>query len=93
MHPLAIAAVPASLRRRDLPRIAVDPFRNVEIEKLLAPDHAGEGLALNELGICDLDVALQIGVELIGLRAAQIDEAFEVGEGFRSRQPRQAQPD
>ena len=72
VRPLAVAAALAFRRRWNLPRIAVDPLRNVEIEELLAPDHAGKGLALYELGVSELDIPLQVGIELIGLGAAQI---------------------
>ena len=45
--PLAVAAVEARGGRRGLARIALEPARNVDVVELLAPDHAGECLALD----------------------------------------------
>ena len=93
MHPLVIAAAPTFGGRRNLPRIALDPFRHVEIEILLAPDHAGKGLALHELGVGGLEIALQFAEELIGFSGPLIDHAIEIPKRPRRRRARQAHMD
>ena len=64
-------------------RVAVQPFRHVVIEELLAPDHAGEGLALHVRGVIAVDAVLQRRVELVGLAFACRDHAREVRERLR----------
>ena len=42
--PVGVAAHPASLRRRGLGRVAVEPSAHIQVVELLRPQHAGEGL-------------------------------------------------
>src|SRR5262249_54387793 len=51
MRPLTVAPAMAAIRRWRLRRISVQPFRDVEIEELLAPDHSREGLALDSTSV------------------------------------------
>ena len=80
MRPLAVAAVQALPRRRRLRRVARQPPRNVEMEVLLAPDHAGEGLALHRTRVLAGHALLQGGIERVRLRAAPRKHRIEVGE-------------
>ena len=58
--------------------IALQPFGNVEVEELLAPDHSGECLSLNGPRICALNSVLQARVELISLADARVEQRAEV---------------
>ena len=86
--PVAVAAVLAPLRRRGLGRVALQPLADVVVEELLAPDHAGQGLALDGAGILAGDVLLQLGIELVRLGTAPTHHLVEVGETRRRRGPR-----
>src|SRR6266567_5449087 len=67
MCPVAIAPVAAPRGRGWLCRIPCQPFGNVEVEKLLAPDHSGECLPLDGARISACDSLLELCVELISL--------------------------
>ncbi len=71
VSPLAVAAIPAVGGRCRVVRVAVQPFRHVVIEVLLAPDHSGEGLALDRAGIGPGHAVLEVGVERVGLGDAR----------------------
>jgi hypothetical protein len=96
MLPVVIAAVFSCRRRLRLAGIAVQPFVHVVMKKLLAPDHPGESLALHEALVGVVDLALQVGVELIGVVASLGEDGIKVGEGRRGfstcRARRQSQP-
>ena len=66
MRPLVVTAVRRSARRRRLERIAFEPAWDVVMVKLLAPDHAGEGLALHLPGVVVVELVLQATVKLVG---------------------------
>ena len=82
--PVAVAAVtvaaPAAAR---LGGVALEPLRHVVVVELLAPDHAGERLALHGAGVGVRDAALEVGVERVGLRLALGDQAVEAPERVR----------
>ena len=54
--------------------------RHVVVEELLAPDHAGERLALDAARVGILEPGLQGGIERIGLGLALLDDRVEVLE-------------
>ncbi len=83
MRPFAVAAVLAFGGRRRLGGIAVEPFADVVVVKLLAPDHAGECLALDVAGVGVGDVVLQLGVKFVGLANARGEDGIEIGKRFR----------
>ena len=80
MFPVVVAAMPAFNRGRRLRRIAVQPFGDVVIEILLAPDHAGESLSLHETNVVIGKIGLELCVERVRFRAPGFDyfiEGFE----------------
>src|SRR6266436_6771762 len=79
MRPLAIAG--AAGGGGWLPGVPHEPLRNVEVEELLAPDHAGVGLALYGPSIRAVHAALNDGVELVGLANALRKHRVEVRKG------------
>jgi len=79
-------------RRRQLRRISLDPLGDVEIEELFAPDHPGECLALHQLRIGIADVALNVGVEIVGVGPAIVEQGLETGKRQRQAPLAQAQP-
>ena len=81
MHPFTIAPVPTLPGRGRLGRIAAEPLRDIEVEELLAPDHAGVGLALNAARVLVGHALLQLLVELIGLAEASSKRCVEILEG------------
>ena len=80
MGPVAIAAVTALARRRRLPGIAIQPLGNIVVEELLAPDHAGESLALHVPSVRIGDFGLEAGIELVGFAAALLEDLVEAAE-------------
>src|SRR5581483_3123054 len=91
MLPFPIAAV-ASLRgRRRLRWIPFQPFWNIEVEELLAPDHSSERLPLDCTGIRALDSGLHRLIELIGLRAARLQSCRELSKRRCCRAPGESQ--
>src|SRR5215469_4930018 len=91
--PVAVAAVTPLWRRRRLRGITAQPLGDVEVEELLAPDHAGERLPLHEPCILALHAVLQVRVELVGFPTAQAEERVEVAEGLAASPPPQAKSD
>src|SRR5262249_20267993 len=91
MRPAAVATVLATFGRRQLSRIALEPSPDVEVIELLAPEHAGEGLALDAPHVLVRDAFLHHGVEGIGLGNALFENVVEAAEGLRARLTR-AQP-
>src|SRR4051794_39932080 len=83
MRPFAITSVSAPGGRTRLSGIALQPFRNVEVEELFAPDHSGKRLSLHRTGIRALDSVLQACVELVGLAKTRIEQLAEVCKGCR----------
>ena len=61
------------------------------MEELLAPDHAGEGLALDAPGVRIVEPGLQLGVELVGLGAALLQHLVEVRKRVGKHAAGQAQ--
>src|ERR1700689_2495464 len=90
MHPFAVSPAAPLRRRFDLSRITVDPFGDVEVEILLAPEHAGEGLPLYEPRILVSQIALQVGIELICIGNALLEDPFQVGHQRGLASTRQA---
>ena len=87
--PFGVAAVLARFRDRRAGGVAVEPLGHVQVEELLAPDHAGVGLPLHQPRVRVRDLMLQVPVEGIRFLAAQVHDLVE-------RVPRQAagaQPD
>ena len=64
---------------------AGSPFsqRDVVVVELLAPDHAGEGLALDEPRVGVGDPVCRTCVELVGLGAQAVDDGVEIVEAAR----------
>src|SRR5438046_1688023 len=93
MVPLAISAVGAIGRRVRLWRVPFNPLGDVEVEVLLAPDHPGEGLALNEARIGVRNVPLQMCVELVGFPEPACENPVEVLEGCAAELATQTQSD
>src|SRR5467141_2650660 len=91
MRPAAVAAVLTAFGGRRLERIAVEPSPHVEVVELLAPQHAGEGLALDAPHVLVGNAFLQDSVEGIRLGKALRENALKVAEGGRARLAR-AQP-
>ena len=92
MDPLAVAALVADRGGPGFRRVAIEPLGDVVVEKLLRPQDAREGLALNAAQVLVHHLALQFGIEGIGLGLALGEEAIEMGEG-RGLGRAQAQPD
>src|SRR6202034_4714881 len=90
MPPFAIAL--PTRRRARLRRISGYPLLHVEIIVLLAPDHAGEGLPLDQARVRVLNAVLQLRVELVGLSDARGKDLVEVGERLGHMRPAQPQP-
>ena len=65
--------------RRRLAGIALQPLRHVVVEELLAPDHPGQRLPLDEPLIVG-QACLQAVVEVVGLATAPLDQAVEAGK-------------
>ena len=70
----------ALIGRGRLRRVALEPAAHVEIIILLRPDHAGERLSLHELRVIARKIALQRGVEFIGLGDTRGEDRVEIGE-------------
>src|SRR5688572_9878633 len=92
MRPLPVAAVPTGGGRRVMPLVTAQPLRHVVVVELLAPDHPGEGLALDEACILVREVVLQTGVEAISLGDTRREDRVEIlerrsGGGWREPQP------
>ena len=92
MNPLVVASGEAGPGRLGFCRIALQPLRDVVIEILLRPKDAGESLALNAAEVLVQHLALQPGIESVGLGFAQAEDLVEIGEGCGLGQAR-AQPD
>ena len=91
MFPVRVAAVLAFGRRRRLGRVAAQPFRHVVVIKLLAPNHAGERLALDQARIGVGDAFLQFGVKFVGFADALGENGIEIGKWIgRARCPDRA---
>ena len=93
MPPVSVAAVPARGRRWWLRRVALQPSADIEVKELLAPDHSGKRLALDEARIGAVDALLQMRVEVIRLAQPAVKNPLEVRERLGQRAFRQAQPD
>ena len=61
-------------------RVALEPFGNIVIVKLLRPNHAGESLALDVARVLVLEVALQLAVKLVGFAETLGKDGVEVGK-------------
>src|SRR6266851_2898332 len=92
MNPLAVASLVAGLGWHGLRRITVQPLRDVVVEILLRPKDARESLALNAAEVLVQHLALQLGIESVGLGFAQAKDLLEIGEGCGLGWA-QAQPD
>lgn len=91
--PVRIPPEAALWRWRGLSGVAVEPIRHVEVEELLAPDHARERLPLNSSSVLVRDASLDLGVESLGLIAAGAHDGGEVFEGPGLRLARPAESD
>ena len=80
VRPVAIAALPAARRRRRPRRITRDPAADVVVEPLLAPQHAGDGLAHHELRVLAQRGGNDGGVELVRLTTTLIERLVEIRE-------------
>src|SRR6266849_9325449 len=80
MSPLVIAAVLAFLWGRRIARIALQPVLNYIVVKLLGPQHPGETLAHDVLGIRREVLWNDCRVELVGLALAERERFVEVGK-------------
>ena len=85
MLPIRVAAVLAFRRRRRLGGIAAQPFRHVVMVKLLAPNHAGKGLALDEPRVGVGNVLLQLGVKFVRFADALGKNGIEIGKSPQAR--------
>src|ERR1700681_4087742 len=88
--PVAVA-LPAG-RRTGLSRIPGQPLMDVEVVVLLAPDHAGECLALNQARIRVCYAFLQLRVELVRLTNTRGKHLVKINEWGRGARLRQSQP-
>ena len=70
MPPVPITPMLALRRRWRLLRVTLEPLLHGVVVKHLAPDHAGERLALHEPCVGIGDPLLQLSVKLVGLAAA-----------------------
>ena len=76
----AFATVASIGRGGRLRGVPSDPLGDVEIEVLLAPDHPGEGLALNEAGIRVRNTPLQLRVKLVRFPYPSRERLIEMAE-------------
>src|ERR1700758_4192940 len=91
MRPLAVAAMTTAGGWWRLCRISIQPLRNVEVEKLFAPDHSGEGLTLHAARVRAFDAFLQVCVEFVRLADPACEYLREVTKWVRRGCPRQTQ--
>ena len=82
VRPVGVAAFLAAGRRSRLGGIALEPFANVVVKKLLRPDHAGKSLALDVALVGVVNAVLQRAVKLVGFGDARGEGGVEVGEGL-----------
>src|SRR5213080_3895359 len=85
MRPAAVAAMVAAFRRRRLERVALEPAPHVEVVELLAPQHAGERLALDAPHVLIRNAFLQSAVEGISIAHALREDIVKAAEGSRAR--------
>src|SRR5215471_16724145 len=78
--PMTVASALATLGRRRLSRIAIEPTQHVEVIKLLVPQHPCQGLTLYPTYVLIDNASLPRGVEDIGLGQATGENVIEVGE-------------
>ena len=88
-RPVAVAAVLPLRRRRRLGRIAVQPARDVVVVELLAPEQAGERLALTRCASSETSVGMHRRVERVRLargarRGPRRSRARTASAGFAS---------
>ena len=74
MPPVRISDLLARLGRRPVGAIALEPHVHVEEIDLLGPEHAREGLALNQLLVVGGAAGVDGRVELVGLGPALLDD-------------------
>ncbi len=82
MLPVAVAAVAPLGWGRRLRGIAIQPLRHIPVVELLAPQHAGEGLALHAAPIRIRQAGLLRGIEGVGFAKSCRDDCVEVGKGL-----------
>src|SRR6516225_9618361 len=80
MSPLAVTAFFTLRRRWRLCGIALQPSRDFIMKILFAPDHTGEGLALDILSLLILTAVLDFGIEFVCLFTPQNEDFIEVGK-------------
>ena len=85
--PLGVAPAAPARRRRRLGRVTVEPAGHVVVVQLLAPQHPGEGLPHHHRLVRAGRLRGQLGVELVGLGPALVDDAVEAA-AERGRGPR-----
>src|SRR5262252_1090696 len=78
--PMTVASALATLGRRRLSRIAVEPTQHVEVIKLLVPQHPRQRLTLYPAYVLVGNASLQRGVKGTGLGKARRENIIEVGE-------------
>src|SRR5215813_9974287 len=78
--PMTVASTLATLGRRRLSRIAIEPTQHIEVIKLLVPQHPCQGLTLYPAYVLVGNASLQRGVKGIGLGKALSENIIEVGE-------------
>ena len=88
--PAAIAALLAAVRRRKL--VAILPARDVEVEVLLAPDHAGQRLA-QDLHVLRIGFRQKVFIEHGGFRLAFGENHLALVERGDQRLARQRHAD
>src|SRR5215471_3448309 len=82
--PIAVAPALPVLRRRRLSRIAIEPTLYIEVVKLLAPQHSGEGLTLYPPHVLVDNASLERGVKGIRLGNAPGENIIEAVKATRS---------
>ena len=87
MPPMQIAAVPARIRRRALGVVAFEPQVHIEVEHLLAPEQAGEGLPLDHAFFFGGAGGMDGVVEHIGFAFAIGDDVVDVAQRIGERRP------
>ena len=81
MRPFVVAPSSSFRRGRRLAGIALQPPGHIVMEKLFAPDHAGERLPVNEPMILG-EAFLHAAIEGVRFQTAPLDQVVEAFEGI-----------